>query len=69
MTLMFIYGSLHTQPNQKEILITDDKAKFLKTFKSTEVTTNYYNYCVAMEDHNAYQNYYGTKHGFIVEET
>ena len=48
MTLMSTYGSLHTHPNQKESVRTDDKRKLLNTFKYTEVIENHYNYCGAV---------------------
>ena len=69
MTLMSTYGSLHTLPNQKESVRTDDKGKWLKTLKYTEVIANHYNYWGAVDDHDAYQHDCGTKNGFILEDT
>ena len=69
MTLMSTYGSLHTHPNQKESVRTDDKGKLLKNFKYTEVIAKHYNYCGAVDEHNTYRHDCGTKHGLILEET
>ena len=69
MTLMSTYGSLHTHPNQKESVRTDDKGKLIKTFKYTEVIANHYNYRGAVDEHNSYRNGCGTKHGLSLEET
>ena len=69
MTLISTYGSLHTHPNQKESVRTDDKGKLIKTFKYTEVIANHYNYRGAVDEHNAYRHDCGTKHGLSLEET
>ena len=68
MTLMSIYGSLLTHTNQNESVRTDDKRKLLKTFKYTEVVSNHYNYCGAVDEHNAYRHGCGKKHGLSLEE-
>ena len=41
----------------------------LRMFKYTEVITNHYNYCGAVDDHNAYWHDCGKKHGLSLEET
>ena len=69
MTLISTYGSLHTHPNQKESVRTDDKGKLLKTFKYTEVIANHYNYRGAVDEHNAYRHGCGKKHGLSLVET
>ena len=62
MKAMSTYGSLHTHPNQKESVRTDDEGKLLKTFKYTEVIVNHYNYRGAVDEHNTYWYDCGTKH-------
>ena len=69
MKLMSNYESLHARPNQKESDRTDYKGKLLKTFKYTEVIANHYNYCGAVDEHNAYWHDFGTKHGLSLKET
>ena len=69
MILMSTYGSLHTHSNHKEIVRMNDKGKLLKTFKYTEVIENHYNFCGAVDEHNAYFHDCGTKHGLSLEET
>ena len=69
MTLMSTYGSLHTHSNKKESFRTDDKVKLLKPFKYTEVIANHYNYCGAVDEHNAYCHDYVMNHGLSLEET
>ena len=51
--------------------VRDAKTIFalLKTFKYTEVIANHYNYCGAVDEHNAYRHDCGTKHGLSLEET
>ena len=69
MTLMSTYGSFHTHPNQKEIVRTDDKGKLLKTFNYEKVVVEHYNYCGAVDEHNAYWHDCGENHVFVLEET
>ena len=69
MTLMSTYVSLHTHPNQKESVGMYDKGKFLKTFKYTEVIENHYNDLDAVDEHNTFRNYCGTKYGLSLEDT
>ena len=66
---MSTYESLQTHPNQKESVRTDEKGKLLKMFKYTEVIANHYNYCGAVNEHNAYWHDCGKNNGLSLEET
>ena len=68
MILISTYGSLNHNPNQRDsVRINDKNDKII--FKYNNVVGNHYEYCDAVDQHNAKRHDCGTKLGLSLEDT